>query len=122
MGFAKEFRDFATKGNVIDLAVGVIIGTAFGKIVTSFVNDVVMPSVNPVIPGGDWRALEVGTEIRLGVFLGTVVDFIIIALSVFLAIKLITKMKKRQDAAPAVPTKEQVLLAEIRDLLKANNG
>jgi large conductance mechanosensitive channel len=122
MGFAKEFRDFATKGNVIDLAVGVVIGTAFGKIVTSFVNDVVMPLINPAIPGGDWRELIVGPGINLGVFIGTIVDFVIIAFAVFLVVKLITRMKKKQDAVPAPPTTDQVLLMEIRDLLKAKNG
>ncbi|HYG52308.1 MAG TPA: large conductance mechanosensitive channel protein MscL [Flavobacteriales bacterium] len=120
MGFAKEFRDFTIKGNVIDLAVGVVIGGAFGKIVTSFVGDVVMPLVNPLIPGGDWRTLEVGPGIKLGTFIGTIVDFIIIALAVFIAIKGINKMKKKQEAIPdkpAVPTRDQELLTEIRDLL-----
>jgi large conductance mechanosensitive channel len=118
MGFAKEFRDFATKGNVIDLAVGVVIGTAFGKIVTSFVSDVVMPLINPAIPGGDWRELIVGPGIKLGVFIGTIVDFVIIAFAVFLVVKLITRIKKKQEAVPAPPPADVVLLTEIRDLLK----
>jgi large conductance mechanosensitive channel len=75
----KEFKAFAMRGNVVDLAVGVIIGGAFGKIVGSFVGDIVMPIINPLIPGGDWKTIEIGPGIKLGSFLGTVLDFLIIA-------------------------------------------
>lgn len=118
MGFIKEFKEFATKGNVIDLAVGVIIGTAFGKIVKSFVDDIIMPMVNPLIAGGDWRAWEVGNGIKLGSFIGAVIDFLIMAFAIFVVIKVINRYKKTQEAAPAPPTKEEVLLTEIRDILK----
>jgi large conductance mechanosensitive channel len=121
MGFVKEFKEFATKGNVMDLAIGVVIGGAFGKIVTSFVGDVVMPLINPLIPGGDWRALEVGPGVKLGSFLGTVVDFIIIALAIFVVIKGLNRLKKKEEekpTTPPAPTKEEVLLTEIRDILK----
>jgi large conductance mechanosensitive channel len=117
----KEFKAFAMRGNVIDLAVGVIIGGAFGKIVSSFVGDIVMPIVNPLIPGGDWKTIEVGPGIKLGSFLGTVVDFLIIAFVIFLAIKGINAAKKKEEAAPATPAAppaDIVLLTEIRDLLK----
>lgn len=121
MGFVKEFKEFATKGNVMDLAIGVVIGGAFGKIVTSFVGDVVMPLINPLIPGGDWRTLEVGPGVKLGSFLGTVVDFIIIALAIFVVIKGLNRLKKKEEekpTTPPAPTKEEVLLTEIRDILK----
>ncbi|HOX82908.1 MAG TPA: large conductance mechanosensitive channel protein MscL [Chryseolinea sp.] len=117
----KEFKAFAMRGNVIDLAVGVIIGGAFGKIVSSFVADIVMPVVNPLIPGGDWKTIEVGPGIKLGNFFGTVVDFLIIAFVIFLAIKGINAAKKKEEAAPAppaAPPADIVLLTEIRDLLK----
>jgi large conductance mechanosensitive channel len=118
MGFAKEFRDFATKGNVVDLAVGVIIGGAFGKIVASLVNDIIMPLINPLVQNGDWRSMEIGPGIKLGSFAGSIVDFIIVALAIFVAVKAINRFKKKQEAAPAPPTKDQELLTEIRDLLK----
>ena len=117
----KEFKAFAMRGNVIDLAVGVIIGGAFGKIVSSFVADIVMPIVNPLIPGGDWKTIEVGPGIKLGNFMGTVVDFLIIAFVIFLAIKAINAAKKKEEVAPAppaAPPADIVLLTEIRDLLK----
>lgn len=117
----KEFREFAMRGNVIDLAVGVIIGAAFGKIVTSVVNDLIMPVLNPVIPGGDWRALEVGPGIRLGSFLGTILDFIFIAFAVFILVRTINRLKKKEEAKPPVVAEvppDVKLLTEIRDLLK----
>ena len=121
MGFSSEFKAFAMRGNVIDLAVGVIIGGAFGKIVGSFVADIVMPIVNPIIPGGDWKTIEVGPGIKLGSFLGTVLDFLIIAFVIFLAIKAMNAAKKKEEALPAAPVSppvDIVLLTEIRDLLK----
>src|SRR5438046_1147603 len=120
MSLAKEFKEFAAKGNVIDLAVGVVIGGAFGKIITSFVGDIMMPAINPLIPnGGDWRGFEIGHGIKVGSFLGSVVDFIIVAFAIFLMIKAINKMKKKEEAAVAAePSKQELLLTEIRDLLK----
>lgn len=117
----KEFKEFAMRGNVIDLAVGVIIGAAFGKIVTSVVNDLIMPVLNPVIPGGDWRALEVGPGLRLGSFLGTILDFIFIAFAVFILVRTINRLKKKEEAKPPVVAEvppDVKLLTEIRDLLK----
>jgi large conductance mechanosensitive channel len=116
-----EFKQFAVKGNVIDLAVGVIIGGAFGKIVTSLVNDVIMPLISLIIGGVDFdfTKLHIGT-LNYGLFLQSIIDFFIIAFSIFLFIKLITRFKKKEE-----PVNEEVkvdrtveLLAEIRDLLK----
>lgn len=92
MSFVKEFKTFVTRGNVIDLAVGIIIGGAFGKIVSSLVSDILMPILNPMIPGGDWKTIEVGPGIKIGSFLGTVVDFIIVAFAIFLLIKAINRL------------------------------
>ena len=117
----KEFKAFAMRGNVVDLAVGVIIGGAFGKIVGSFVNDIVMPIINPLIPGGDWKTIEIGPGIKLGSFLGTVLDFLIIAFVIFLMVKAMNSAKKKEEAAPAAPAAPPAdiqLLTEIRDLLK----
>lgn len=117
----KEFKEFALRGNVIDLAVGVIIGAAFGKIVTSLVNDIIMPAiVNPAMPGGDWRQLEVGAGVKVGAFLGTVLDFLIVAFVIFLMVKLINSLKRKEEAKPAGPADlpaDVKLLAEIRDIL-----
>lgn len=130
MGFFKEFKAFAVKGNVIDMAVGVVIGGAFGKIVTSFVNDLIMPALSVLTGKVNLSALAVtvagsGEEaisINYGLFLQNIVDFLIISLCVFIAIKMINKLKRKEEAAPPpppVPTKEELLLTEIRDLLKA---
>lgn len=121
MSFVKEFKTFVTRGNVIDLAVGIIIGGAFGKIVSSLVSDILMPILNPMIPGGDWKTIEVGPGIKLGSFIGTVVDFIIVAFAIFLLIKAINRFQKKEQEAPSAPpapSKEEVLLSEIRDILK----
>jgi large conductance mechanosensitive channel len=129
MGIAAEFKEFAMKGNVVDLAVGVIIGGAFGKIVSSLVGDVVMPPLGMAIGGvnfGDLgTSLGIGpdgkTEVILkwGAFLQTVFDFMVIALVLFMAIKALNRLKKPDPAAPPPPPPAQeVLLAEIRDLLK----
>lgn len=118
----KEFKEFAMRGNVIDLAVGLIIGAAFGKIVTSAVNDLIMPLLNPVMPGGDWRAMEVGPGIKLGSFLGTVMDFIFVAIAVFLIVKTINRMKKKEEAKPTAPAEvppDVKVLMEIRDLMRS---
>lgn len=126
-GWITEFKEFALKGNVVDMAIGVIIGGAFGKIVTSLVNDIIMPSIS-LIAGGDKSLAALSYNgIKYGNFLQTVVDFLIIALSIFLAIRLICKLrfkKKTEEAVPAeppapAPTPEDILLLrEIRDALK----
>ena len=124
----KEFKEFALKGNVIDLAVGVIIGGAFGKIVSSLVADILMPIIGILIGGIDFTTLKfvftsvTGKEVAImyGSFIQTVVDFLIISFSIFLFIKLISLRKKKEDEkAPVAPSQEVVLLSEIRDLLKA---
>ena len=125
-----EFKAFVMRGNVVDLAVGVIIGAAFGKIVTSLVNDIFMPIIGMIIGNVDFSSLEIklgepveGAEqaaIRYGAFIQEIVNFLIIALCVFIAIKVINKMQKKKEEAPAPapePTKEEVLLTEIRDAL-----
>ncbi len=117
----KEFKTFAVRGNVIDLAVGVIIGGAFGKIVSSFVADIIMPIINPLIPGGNWKTIEVGPGIKLGSFLGTVLDFLIIAFVIFMSVRTINSLKRKEEATPtppAAPPADIILLTEIRDLLK----
>jgi large conductance mechanosensitive channel len=121
MSVLKEFKSFAMRGNVVDLAIGIIIGGAFGKIVSSLVGDILMPIINPLIPGGDWKTIEFGPGIKIGSFLGTVLDFIIVAFAIFLMIKAINRFNKKEEAAPAAPpapTMDQKLLTEIRDLLK----
>jgi large conductance mechanosensitive channel len=117
----KEFKEFALRGNVIDLAVALIIGVAFGKIVTSAVSDLIMPLINPLVPGGDWRAMEVGPGMKIGSFLGTVVDFFFVAFAVFIIVKAINRLKKKEEAKPPGPAElppDVKLLAEIRDILK----
>ena len=139
MGFLKEFKEFAVKGNVMDMAVGVIIGGAFGKIVTSLVNDVIMPPIGLVVGGVDFTDLKLvikkaviegGAEIapavtwNYGAFIQQVVDFTILAFCVFMMVKIMNKLMKKEEAKPApapappAPSKEEVLLTEIRDLLK----
>lgn len=128
MSIIQEFKDFAIKGNVIDMAVGVIIGTAFGKIVTSFVADVVMPPIGVLLGGVDFSDLAftvkaaVGESpavvVAYGKFVQTLIDFTIIAFVIFVVVRIISSLKKEAEAAPAAPTAEQVLLTEIRDLLR----
>ncbi|WP_338451197.1 large conductance mechanosensitive channel protein MscL [Niallia oryzisoli] len=122
-----EFKKFALKGNVLDLAVGVIIGGAFGKIVTSLVNDLIMPLVGILLGGIDLTKQEytfLDATIKYGTFLQTVVDFFIIAMSIFLFIRLLSRFKKKEEAAEVatVIDKTEELLAEIRDLLKENQA
>jgi large conductance mechanosensitive channel len=126
LSFFQEFRDFAFKGNVIDLAVGVIIGTAFGALIKSLVENVLMPLIGLVLPGPEgylgWK-LTIGAKvIPYGQFVGQLVTFLLVALAVFLFIvKLVgwlTRSRQAQTAAPAPPTKDQELLTEIRDLLR----
>ena len=134
----KEFKDFAMRGNVGDMAVGIIIGAAFGKIVTSLVNDVVMPPIGLILGGVDFSDLFVDLSLtghqtiaaaeaagapilKYGLFINTVIDFTIVAFAIFLVIKGMNKLKKQQEAAPPPPpgpSAEEKLLAEIRDLLQ----
>ncbi|WP_454959206.1 large-conductance mechanosensitive channel protein MscL [Filifactor alocis] len=124
MGLIKEFKEFAVRGNVVDMAVGVIIGGAFGKIVTSLVEDMIMPLIGVVIGGVDFTSLVLsvrGVDVAYGNFIQQVFNFLVIAFSIFIVIKGINSMKKKEEAvepAPPEPTKEEILLTEIRDLLK----
>ena len=121
-GMLREFRDFAVKGNVIDLAVGVIIGAAFGKIVSSLVADIIMPIVGALIAGFDYKQLyaQVGTaKITYGIFISNVIDFVIVAWFIFLAVKAINHFRRKEEPSVAPPAREEKLLEEIRDLLKS---
>lgn len=131
MGMMKEFKQFAMRGNVMDMAIGIIIGAAFGKIVSSIVSDVIMPPIGMLLGGVDFSnlalTLKAGSEgvepvlIKYGVFLNTVIDFVIIAFAIFMVVKGLNSMKKKEEekpAAPPAPSKEEVLLAEIRDELR----
>ena len=132
MSMLQEFKDFAIKGNVIDMSVGIIVGSAFGKIVSSFVADVIMPPIGVLVGGVDFTKLALtikaaagdapAVTLNYGNFLQTMVDFTIIAVAIFIVIKLINNLKKSEEAAPAPapePSKEELLLTEIRDLLKS---
>lgn len=120
----QEFKKFAFKGNVLDLAIAVIIGAAFGKIVSSIVDDVIMPLLGILVGGLDFTTLEFTfneATIRYGAFIQNVIDFLIIAFSIFVFIKALNKLKRPEEEqlkAPPAPSKEEVLLTEIRDLLK----
>ena len=131
MSFMKEFREFAMRGNVVDMAVGVIIGGAFGKIVSSFVGDVVMPVLGILTGGVDFKDLNIvlqqavgetpAVTLNYGAFIQNVFDFIIVAFAIFMMIKALNKLKREKPAeeeAPAEPSSEEKLLTEIRDLLK----
>lgn len=123
MRLIQEFKSFAMKGNVVDMAVGIIIGAAFGKIVTSLVNDVIMPPIGLLIGGLDFSALTIslggGVVIKYGAFINTVIDFTIVAFAIFMMIKAINKLKKKEEDKPiTTPKEEVVLLTQIRDLLK----
>ena len=131
MSMMKEFKEFAMRGNVVDMAVGIIIGGAFGKIVSSFVADVIMPPIGILLGGVDFSKLAItlkaGSEgvepvlLKYGVFINTIIDFLIIAFAIFMAIKAMNSMKKKQEEVPATtpePPADVKLLTEIRDLLK----
>jgi large conductance mechanosensitive channel len=131
----KEFRDFAMRGNVMDMAIGIIIGAAFGKIVASFVNDVLMPPLGLALGGVDFSDLVIimkeasgevaAVTLNYGSFVQTVVDFAIIAFAIFMMIKTMNSLKKKEEvkpAAPPQPSAEETLLTEIRDLLKDRNS
>jgi len=128
MSMLKEFREFAIKGNVADMAIGIIIGGAFGKIITSVVSDILMPPLGLLMGGLDFKdkfivlRAAVGDAkaitLNYGLFINTVVDFTIVAFAMFLVIKGMNAMRKKQEAAPAAPSATEKLLTEIRDLLK----
>ena len=131
MKMLEEFKKFAMRGNVMDMAIGIIIGAAFGKIVSSIVADVIMPPIGLLLGGVDFSNLAItlregaeGVEpvlLKYGIFINTVIDFIIIAFAIFMFVKGINSMKKKEEekpAAPPAPTKSEVLLAEIRDELR----
>jgi len=130
----KEFREFAIKGNVIDMAVGIIIGAAFGKIVSSLVADILMPPISMLtgkvdfsnwfvsLTGGDYTTLDAAQKagavtLNYGLFINAVINFVIVAFAIFLLIKQINRLKREAPAAPAAPPRQEVLLGEIRDLL-----
>ena len=131
MSIIKEFKDFAMRGNVVDMAVGIIIGSAIGKIVTSLVNDVIMPPIGLLLGGIDFTAFAItlkvaagdtpAVAIHYGTFINVIVDFLIVVLVLFLVIKLMNTLRPRKEAVPLPPektSKEELLLTEIRDLLK----
>lgn len=125
MKLVQEFKSFAMKGNVVDMAVGIIIGAAFSKIVTSLVTDVVMPPIGLLVGGIDFSNLSIsltsGVVIKYGIFLNTVIDFIIVAFAIFMMIKAMNRLKKKEEekpTAPAKPSEEVLLLTQIRDLLR----
>ena len=131
MGMMSEFKDFAIKGNVVDMAVGIIVGAAFGKIVSSFVADVIMPPIGLAMGGVNFTDLAVTLQeasgdvaavtLNYGNFAQTVIDFIIVAFAIFMAVKVMNNLKKKEAESPSEPPKpsnEEVLLTEIRDLLK----
>ena len=132
MGLIQEFKSFAVRGNVIDMAVGIIIGAAFGKIVSSLVEDVIMPPIGLAIGGVDFSDLAVTMKaasggvpavmLKYGKFVQTVLDFSIFAFAIFILVKGVNTLKKKEEAAPSVPvgpSREEVLLSEIRDILKS---
>lgn len=131
MSLIKEFKEFAMRGNVVDMAVGIIIGGAFGKIVSSLVSDVIMPPIGVLMGGVDFSNLEIvlkealetqpAVTIKYGLFINTIIDFTIVAFAIFMMIKMMNRFKKKQEPAPAAPSKpsrQEELLADIRDLLR----
>nr|WP_314559278.1 large-conductance mechanosensitive channel protein MscL [uncultured Pseudomonas sp.] len=128
MSIIAEFKKFAMRGNVVDLAVGIILGAAFGKIVSSFVADIITPPLGLLLGGVDFSQLAITLRAAMGdqpavvmsygKFLQTIFDFVIIAFAIFMAIKVLNRLRLHQETAPSGPTKDQVLLTEIRDLLK----
>ena len=137
MSILKEFKTFAVKGNVVDMAVGIIIGAAFGKIVSSFVGDIIMPPLGVMIGGVDFSDLAVTLKaaegdlpavmLAYGKFIQSIIDFVIVAFAIFMGVKVINRLKREEEvveeapAAPPAPSNEEVLLSEIRDLLKDQN-
>ena len=135
MSMLKEFKTFALRGNVVDMAVGIIFGAAFGKVGSSFVTNVVMPPLGLMIGGVDFADLAIvlqeaqgelpAVTLGYGLFIQSIVDFLIIAAAIFMAVRVMNSLKRKEEAAPAAPpapSKEEVLLSEIRDLLKQQNS
>lgn len=128
MGMMSEFKDFAMKGNVVDMAVGVVVGGAFGAVVTSFTNDILMPPIGVLMGGADFSNLAftiqeaageaAAVTINYGVFLNKVLDFLIISFAIFMVVKAMNSAMKKEEEAPAEPGAEEVLLGEIRDALR----
>jgi len=140
MSIGKEFKEFAMRGNVVDMAVGIIIGGAFGKIISSFVTDVLMPPLGMLVGGADFTSLKIqlsepvisggkivsqGASLNYGNFIQVTVDFLIIAFAIFMMIKMMNRFMKKPEVevpvTPPAPSKEEILLTEIRDLLKQNS-
>ena len=129
MGFAKEFKTFAMRGNVTDMAIGIVIGAAFGKIVTSLVNDVIMPPIGLLLGGVDFSSLAVTLKasgagapaviLKYGLFINTVIDFLIVVLAIFLVVKGMNALKRKKEEAPPPPSIQEMLLRDIRDLLRS---
>jgi len=134
MSFVAEFKKFALRGNVVDLAVGVVIGAAFGKIVTSLVDNIIMPPIGWLIGGidfSDWKwvlkpadavAKKTEVAIQYGVFINVLIQFLIVAIAIFVVVKAINRLTRREEEAPAAPAADVVLLTEIRDLLRSQQG
>jgi large conductance mechanosensitive channel len=134
MSFVAEFKKFALRGNVVDLAVGVVIGAAFGKIVTSLVDNIIMPPIGWLIGGidfSDWKwvlkpadavAKKAEVAIQYGVFINVLIQFFIVAVAIFVVVKAINRLSRREEEAPAAPAADVVLLTEIRDLLRSQQG
>jgi large conductance mechanosensitive channel len=135
MSMLKEFKAFAMRGNVVDLAVGVVIGAAFGKIVTELVNNVIKPHIGLLTGGVEFSQLKwvlkpadtsnpahkvAEVAIQYGIFINTLIQFVIIAFAIFMVVKAINRMNRKEEAAPAAPPQDVLLLTEIRDLLKSN--
>ena len=131
MGVFSEFKDFAIKGNVVDMAIGIIVGAAFGKIISSFVKDIIMPPLGVLLGGVEFSDLAITIQeaskeipavtIKYGVFIQTIVDFLIVAVAIFMAVKVMNSLKQKEEVPvkeTTTPSKEEVLLTEIRDLLK----
>jgi large conductance mechanosensitive channel len=131
MGFAKEFKTFAMRGNVMDMAIGIVIGAAFGKIVTSLVNDVIMPPVGVLMGGVDFSSLSVtlkaagagapAVTLKYGMLINTIIDFLIVAFAIFLVIKGLNSLKRKQEApaSPPPPPVQEMILRDIRDILRS---
>lgn len=134
MSFVAEFKKFALRGNVVDLAVGVVIGAAFGKIVTSLVENIIMPPIGWLIGGIDFSdykwvlkpadavAKKAEVAIQYGLFINVLIQFFIVAVAIFIVVKAINRLTRREEEAPAAPTADVVLLTEIRDLLRSQQG
>jgi large conductance mechanosensitive channel len=131
MGMMKEFKAFAMRGSVMDMAIGIIIGSAFGKIISSLVNDILMPPIGILLGGVDFSSLMIvlkeaagetaAVTMKYGIFVNTIIDFVIIAFVIFMVIRGMNKLSRKKEEAPAAPpepSKEEVLLSEIRDILK----